>query len=152
MAQPTPTTMIPSQKRFDLISGCVRSAMRRLRYGFSPPIWVWINYASNPKLVGGICLTYFFHDIFKCHELSSSVLLISKKRKETIKREKLAAASSWGLHIRACSLNRRRVRVQGLYNTCCHLELLPTPRGSRRGLEDSRSPELSLHGNNPFGP
>jgi len=98
------------------------------------------------------CLTYFCHDIFKCHELSSSVLLKSKKRKEAIKREKLAAASSWGLHIRACSLNRRRVRVQGLYNTCCHLELLPTPRGSRRGLEDSRSPELSLHGNNPFGP
>ena len=95
MAQPTTTTMSPSQKRFDLISGCVRSAMRRLRYGFSPPIWVWISYASNPKLVRGICLTYFFHDIFKCHELSSSVLLKSKKRKEAIKREKLAAASSW---------------------------------------------------------
>jgi len=41
------------------------------------------------------CLTYFCHDIFKCHELSSSVLLKSKKRKEAIKREKLAAASSW---------------------------------------------------------
>ena len=37
MAQPTTTTMSPSQKRFDLISGCVRSAMRRLRL----KIWIF---------------------------------------------------------------------------------------------------------------
>ena len=41
------------------------------------------------------------------------------------------------------SLNWRRVHIQGLCDTYCHLELLLAPRGSRRGLKDSRSVKTS---------
>ena len=41
------------------------------------------------------------------------------------------------------SLNWRRVHIQGLCDTYCHLKLLLAPRGSRRGLKDSRSVKTS---------